>query len=77
MISLPSALFPCPAVRWWGGRAVTELRTHEQGILLFLGLGVLVCRGVLRRILRLKCAEFRAAMSFPPRDFQAPQAKME
>jgi hypothetical protein len=23
---------------------VTELRTHEQGLLLFLGLGVLVCR---------------------------------
>ena len=30
----------------------TELRTHEQGLLLFLGLGVLVCRRVLRRILR-------------------------
>jgi hypothetical protein len=77
VISLPSAIFPYSAVRWWGGRAVTELRTHEQGILLFLGLGVLVCRALLRRILRLKCAGFRAAMSFPPRDFQTPQEKME
>ena len=63
-----------------GGRGgETELRTHEQGLLLFLGLGVLVCRRVLRRILRQKCAGFCAALSFPPKDLQAPLqgAKME